>query len=66
MVLRTLFLPSAPDCRETFVIANKQGAIAKWLLNVIDATVNILISVTEIQVGVRQYRDEICIIAMYR
>jgi hypothetical protein len=61
-----LFLSSAPDCRETFKIANKQGAIAKWLLNVIDATVNILISVREILVGVRQCRDEIYIVVMYR
>jgi hypothetical protein len=64
--LSTLFLPSALDCRETFVIASKHGGIAEWLLDVINATVNILISVTEILVGVRQCRDEIHIVAMYR
>jgi hypothetical protein len=66
ILLRTHFLPSVPDCRETCVIASKQGAIAKWLLNVINTTVNILISVTEILVGVRQCRDEMQVIAMYR
>jgi hypothetical protein len=66
MLRRTLLLPSAPICRETFVIASKQGVIAKWLLNVIDATIDILISVTQIPVGVRQCRDEMQVIAMYR
>jgi hypothetical protein len=66
MLLRTLLLPNAPECRETIVIASKQGAIAKWLLNVVDATSNILISVPEILVGVRQCRDKIHIVAMYR
>jgi hypothetical protein len=58
--------PGVPDCRETCVIASKHGAIAKWLLNVIGATVNILISVTEILVEVRQCRDEMQVIVMYR
>jgi hypothetical protein len=66
MLLQTLLLPNAPECRENIVIASMQGAIAKWLLNVIDAAINILISVAEILVGVRQARDEIQIIAMYR
>jgi hypothetical protein len=60
------FFPGVPDCRETCVIASKHGAIAKWLLNVIGATVNILISVTEILVEVRQCRDEMQVIVMYR
>jgi hypothetical protein len=66
MLLQTLLLPNAPECRENIVIASMQGAIAKWLLNVIDAAINISISVSEILVGVRQARDEIQIIAMYR
>jgi hypothetical protein len=65
MLLRTVLLPNAPECRENIVIASMQGAIAKWLLNIIDATSNILISVTEILVRVRQCRDKIHIVAMY-
>jgi hypothetical protein len=66
ILLRTLFLLSAPIFRETFVIASKQGGIARWLLDLIDVTIDILISVIEILVGVRQCRDKIYIIAMYR